>query len=155
YRLVGLPGPSVISVYYHYNPYMRANQRDDKYGMKEESLSTAPYHLFFPENYSAIARLDVPKGVDSVKCDITLDPGWTFKGTVVDPDGKPLTGVRRFDPNGERWWANERMKTAEFTGGFNPKHPRDVLFLHPETGLVGVATPPKENASAVTVRMEP
>jgi hypothetical protein len=45
------------------------------------------------------------------------------------------------------------MKTAEFTGWFNPRRP-DVLFHHPEKGLVGVAQP-KENGSSITVRLEP
>ena len=47
------------------------------------------------------------------------------------------------------------MKTAEFTGWFNPRRPRDVFFQHPEKGLVGVAQPPKENGGSITVRLEP
>ena len=47
------------------------------------------------------------------------------------------------------------MKTAEFTAWFNPRRPHDVLFQHPEKGLVGVAQPPKENGGSVTVRLEP
>jgi RNA polymerase sigma factor (sigma-70 family) len=155
YRVVGLPGPGALGVYYQHEPYLRAPERDDEFGIKEESLSTAPYHLLHPVNYSALARIDPPRGADTVKRDITLDPGWMFQGTVLDPDGKPLAGARRFDLNGQRWWANERMTTAEFTGGFNPRHPGENLFLHPEKGLVGVATPPKENGGSVAVRMEP
>ncbi len=46
------------------------------------------------------------------------------------------------------------MKTAEFTGWFNPHHPRDVLFQHLQRGLVGEAQPPKHDGDPVTVRME-
>jgi hypothetical protein len=46
------------------------------------------------------------------------------------------------------------MKTAEFTGWFHPRQPRECLLWHPEKGLVGVARPPKENGGSVTVRME-
>src|SRR5438552_11149088 len=99
YRVVGLPGPGVVVVYYQRDPYLRAHHRDDEFGLKEPprgkaALTTSPYILFFPSNYSAIARVDPPKGVDSVKRDVTLDPGWTFKGTVFGPDGKPLAGAR-------------------------------------------------------------
>ncbi|MCI0458659.1 MAG: carboxypeptidase-like regulatory domain-containing protein [Gemmataceae bacterium] len=87
--------------------------------------------------------------------DVTLDPGWTFTGTVLGPDAKPLAGARRFDPNERPRWERERMKTAEFTAWFNPRRPDDLLFQYPEKGLIGVAQPPKENGGSVTVQMEP
>jgi hypothetical protein len=106
-------------------------------------------------NYSAIARIDPPKGVESVKRDVTLDPGWTFTVTVLAPDGKPLAGAWGIGLTGY-WWEPERIKTAEFTvRGFNPRHPRDVLFQHLENGLVGVARPPKDNGDSITVKMQP
>ncbi|HEV3255969.1 MAG TPA: sigma-70 family RNA polymerase sigma factor [Gemmataceae bacterium] len=163
YRVVGLPGPGLVAVYYQKDPYLRAPEREDEYGIKEPplnepALNTAPYVLFFPSNYSALARVNPAKRVDSVKRDVTLDPGWTFKGTVLGPDGKPLAGARSFDLNrlnGRAWWEVERMKTAEFTGGFNPRWPRDILIQHLEKGLVAVAQPPKKNGGTVTVQMEP
>jgi hypothetical protein len=47
------------------------------------------------------------------------------------------------------------LATTEFTGGFKPRHPWDILFQHPEKGLVGVGQPPKQNGGKLTVRMEP
>src|SRR5262249_15574494 len=93
--------------------------------------------------------------VDVVKRDLTLDPGWTFTGTVLGPDGKPLAGARSFGLH-NRGWNHETMKTAEFSViAFNPRAPRDVLFRHLEKGLVGVAQPPEKNGGSVTVRMGP
>ena len=90
-----------------------------------------------------------------MKRDVTLDPGWTFTGTLLGPDGKPLVGARSFGLT-DRDGRPEAMKTAEFTvRAFNPRRPRDVFFQHPEKGLVGVARPPKENGGSVTVQMEP
>jgi RNA polymerase sigma factor (sigma-70 family) len=155
YRLVGLPGPGMVAVWAR-DQYLRAPERDDEYGVKEAYLSTSPYHMTHPINYSAIARIDPARGVDAVKRDVTLDPGWTFTGTVHGPDGKPLAGVRAFGLTGMRWWEHERLRTAEFTvRGFNPRRPRDILFQHPEKGLIGMAQPPKANGGAVTVRLEP
>jgi RNA polymerase sigma factor (sigma-70 family) len=154
YRFVGLPGPGWVAVWY-VGDYLRAPDRDDEYGTKESSLSTAPYHAHHTINYGALARIDPPKGVDSVTRDVTLDPGRMIKGTVLGPDGQPLAGARRFFMGiGRSYWERDRMKTAEFTGWFNPRRP-DVLFHHPEKGLVGVAPRPKEKGSFITVRLEP
>src|SRR5262249_29453764 len=134
---------------------LRAPDRDDEYG-EAKPLSTAPYHLGHPINYGALARIDPAKGVEAVKRDVTFDPGWTFTGRVLGPDGKPLPGARSFGLTGYRWWEIAPLKSAEFTvQGFNPRRPRELLFQHPEKGLVGVAQSPKKNGSAVTVRLEP
>ena len=89
---------------------------------------------------------------------MTLDPGWTFTGTVLGPDGKPLAGARGFalgDRTSRGLWDRESRKTAEFTvHAYNPRRPRDIFFLHLERELVGEVEPPKENGAAVTVRMK-
>src|SRR5262249_21955369 len=127
---------------------------DDEYGTKETEIYTSPRQLGLLINYTALARIDPAKGADAVKRDITLDPGWTFTGTVLGPDGKPLAGARAFGLH-DRGWSFEPMKTAEFTvQAFNPRRPRDVFFRHAEKGLVGVAQPLKESGGSVTVRME-
>jgi protocatechuate 3,4-dioxygenase beta subunit len=154
YRIVGLPGPGLLGVYYQIHPYLRAPDRDDEFGTKERSFNTSPYAILFPSNYNALARINPAKGVDSVKQDVTLDPGWSFSGTIHGPDGKPLTGTRSFHLVGH-WWDREATKTAEFTEWFHPSGPREILYQHLENGLVGVAQPPKENGGSVRVRMEP
>jgi RNA polymerase sigma factor (sigma-70 family) len=161
YRVAGLPGPGLLAVYYQRDNYLRANVRDDEFGAKEDTdhpLETAPFILFFTSNYSAIARFDAAKGVDVVKRDITLDPGWMFTGKVLGPDGKPLTGVRGFGLASWDWWLSddEELSKGEFTvRGFDPQKPRDVLFMHREKGLVGATRPPTVKGQPVTVRMEP
>jgi RNA polymerase sigma factor (sigma-70 family) len=156
YRVVGLPGPGLVAVYPPpKNHYLRAPEREDEYGTKESSLNTAPYYLGFTSNYSAIARINPTKGVDSVKRDVTLDPGRRIKGTVVGPDGQPLAGARSFGLDNRNYWERDRMKTAEFVGWFNPGGPREVLFQQLEKGLVGVAQAPKGNSGSITVRLEP
>ncbi|MFI5457385.1 MAG: hypothetical protein ACHRXM_18225 [Isosphaerales bacterium] len=157
YQVAGLPGPGLVAVF-HKDHYLRAPERDDEYAIKEASLNnTAPFALLHPINYSALARIDPPKGVDSVKRNVTLDPGWSFTGTVLGPDGKPLPGAQGLGmTSGLLLWNRDGTKTADFkVQGFNPRRPGDLFFQHPEKGLVGVAQPPKENGGSVTVRMEP
>jgi RNA polymerase sigma factor (sigma-70 family) len=154
FRVVGLPGPGLVGVYYQRAPYLRANERTDEFGIKEQFVESSPYHISFTSNYNAIARVDPAKGVDSVKCDITVDPGWTFKATVLGPDDKPLIGVRVFNLNTDRVWG-EPMMATEFSGGFNSRRHYDVVVLQPEKGLVGTVQPPKQNGGAVVVKLQP
>jgi hypothetical protein len=148
YRVVGLPGPGLVAAYPPKNHYLRAPEREDEYGTKEGSLSTAPYQLSFTSNYSALARINPFKGVDSVTRDVTLDPGWRIKGTVLGPDGQPLAGAFGMRVG--------QMKTAEFTmRGLNPRRSRELLFRHPAKGLIGLAPPPKVNGGSITVRLQP
>src|SRR5262249_42535123 len=86
YRVIGMPGPGVVAVWFVDN-YLRANERDDEDGAKESSLNTTPYAIITSlGHHSALARIDAAKGVDPVKRDVALDPGWTFTGTVLGPD---------------------------------------------------------------------
>jgi RNA polymerase sigma factor (sigma-70 family) len=155
YRIAGLPGPGLVGVRYSKGHYLRVSQRDDEDAIKETELDTAPFHLSFPDNYWALARIDPAKGAESVKRDVTLDPGRTFTVKVLGPDGKPLSGGRAFgqvDNTGK----SADMKTAEFTvRGVSRRRPGQVLFQHPEKNLVGVAKPPKDDGGAVTVKLEP
>jgi hypothetical protein len=164
YRLIGLPGPGLVAVWHHAH-YRRAPDREDEFGTKESSLNTAPYTLGTdslpntPSNLAALARINPSKGVDSVKQDMTLDPGSRIKftGTVVGPDGQPLPGARTFGLDGQSFWRHKGMKTAEFDGWFVPGQPLNppVLFQHLEKGLVGVAEAPKGKSGSITVRMGP
>jgi RNA polymerase sigma factor (sigma-70 family) len=152
YRIAGLPGPGLIAVYSPQNHYLRAPYRDDEYGTTKRSMSTSPYHISFTENYAALALVDPAKGTEVVKRDVTLDPGWTFTGTVLGPDGQPLAGAWSFGVFRERG----KEKAAEFrVHAFNPRRPHAVLFQHLQKKLVGVAQPPKENGGSVTVQMGP
>jgi RNA polymerase sigma factor (sigma-70 family) len=155
YRLVGLPGPGLVVVC-QTGRHLTALERDDEFGMKEEP-STSPYQLAPLVNYMAVARIDPARGTEVLKRDLTLDAGWTFTGKLLDPDGNPLAGALGFGVN-DRFppWNSEGIKSAEFiVRTFSPRAPRDVLFMHPQKGLIGVAQPPKENGKSVIVRMEP
>ncbi len=150
YRIVGLPGPGQVVVWWQEH-YLRGADRDDEDGPPADELGPLP-----AVNFAAFARVNPPKGAESVRRDITLVPSWTFTGTVLGPDGKPLAGALACGLSGWGLWQRAALPAAEFTvREFNPRRPRPVLFRHPATGLVGVAQPPKENGGAVTVRMGP
>jgi RNA polymerase sigma factor (sigma-70 family) len=153
YRIVGLPGPGMVAVYGLKNHYLRVSQREDEYGAKGLSDEEYPMHLR-GSNCAALTRVNPAKGAGKVLRDVTLDPGRKIKGTVLGPDGQPLPGTRNLFLAGT-WWDREATKTAEFAGWFNPHETPEILFQHPEKGLIGVVQPPKENGGSVTVRLEP
>jgi RNA polymerase sigma factor (sigma-70 family) len=157
YRVVGLPGAGLVCVSNHQEPYLRAPDRDDEFRAEKEFVESAPYHISFTSNYNALGKVDPARGAESVECDVTLDPGKSFTGAVVGPDGRPLAGALGFGLSGRfPPWDREPLKTAEFTvRSFHPKSPRAVLFVHTEKGLVGLARPPKGPSQPVTVRLEP
>jgi protocatechuate 3,4-dioxygenase beta subunit len=91
YRIVGLPGPGFVAARSNEGGHLSATERDDEYATPtpEGELNTLPCTLV-PRNYGAIASVNPAAATRSVKRNITLDPGWTFTGTVIRPDGKPL-----------------------------------------------------------------
>lgn len=149
YRILGLPGPGQLLVWQEPN-YLRGADRDDEDGQAEGVV-------YLPRgNFGAFARVNLPKGAESARRDLTLIPGWKFTGTLVAPDGKPLVGAWACGLETYGWWGQAQQTSADFTvGQFNPRKPRPVLFRHPDSGLIGVAEPPKENDGSVTVRMTP
>jgi RNA polymerase sigma factor (sigma-70 family) len=155
YRVLGLPGPGLIVVSFASKTgYLHGAERDDEDGLKDELRYTPQ------RDFAALARVDPAKGVESVRRDIQLVRGWTFTGTLLGPDGKPLVGAvqagGRARESRESGTYREVMKTAEFTvRSFNPRRPRPILFRYPAKGLVGLAPLPKENGGSVTVRMVP
>ena len=120
--------------------------------MAEDDLRTVPLMPGPLRNDPlAITAIEPKSGVESVKRDVTLDSGWTFRATVLDPEGKPLIGARGYgvEDKFSRW--TDKMDAAEFTVRcFSPRHPHDVIFHHQEKGLVGVMPLPEENGGSVT-----
>jgi hypothetical protein len=161
YRVIGLPGPGLVAARCDAGRYLRATERDDEFGKEgseDGDLDTLPLSLM-PMQYGAVASIDPAKDVHSVKRDLTLDPGWTFTGTVLGPDGRPLSGARGLLLTNGGWltrWDREPRKTAAFTvRPFNPRRPCEIIFRHLERGLVGVVRPPERDGGTVTVRMAP
>jgi hypothetical protein len=92
YRVVGLPGRGVVTV--------RADERAYRTGVGARAIQgrldqkrLPTYDQIWAENFHALKEVDVPEGADETRCDLALDPGGSVTVRVLDPDGKPLTGL--------------------------------------------------------------
>ncbi len=154
YRIAGLPGPGLVAVLCR-GHYLKASDRDDDEGTTDRIVRAAP-HFVSTNSYNALAGITPANGVDSIKRDVALDRGWTYKGTVFGPDGHPLAGARSFSLIEQGKWEPEGMKSAEFeVREFNPRRSRELLFQHLEKSLIGIAPRPEYDGDTIAVLMQP
>lgn len=130
YRIAALPGRGLIVVRAKDHYIMGVGAEQIKGGRLEESpdlLSTSPFHCL-PRNYHALAEISPKSGDKAIVCDVALIRGRSLKGTVLDPDGKPLDGVRIAGLKDMGYWLNS---DAEFTvESLQPNKRRVLRFVH-------------------------
>jgi RNA polymerase sigma factor (sigma-70 family) len=164
FGLLALPGSGLIKVRAEVkdNPYMQAAidpaDRPKAYSTKDEGLGEsflsaggAIESLF---DCNAYRLIDPAADAGPITCDIQFDRGQTRTGTVVDPDGKPLTGVRvaGLRANG----GSQTLAESSFQAvALNPVKPRLLAFVHKDRKLVGHVLVQAEAPEPVTVRLQP
>jgi RNA polymerase sigma factor (sigma-70 family) len=93
---------------------------------------------------------------EPVRCQVVLDPGRTLSGTILDPEGKPLAGVRAFNVNPRHFWMSLPLKTASFTlTAVDPQEHRSLVFLHEARHLARAVEFHGSEPNPLTVRLEP
>lgn len=123
-------------------------------GMERSDFVTDPY-ICNPKMFNSLVEIYPEKGASSVTKDLTLDPGKTVHGSVVGPDGKPLTGASIQGAWGIRY-AIDRMPNAQFAiPAINPKRPQPFFFLHREKHLGAVVILKGDEPESFTVRLQP
>jgi RNA polymerase sigma factor (sigma-70 family) len=168
YRLVVLPGPGVVCV---------AASPRDAYAVA--SIDDEPLARLLPDGinpnrghnprtavgandwgtvhvikYHALALINPPEREQSLSLDLTVQTGRRLRGTVVAPDGKPLTGVRVTGltalPD------HELLSSASFTvRGLNPRCTRELCFYHRDKALGRIVTVRGDETRPLTVRLDP
>lgn len=154
FRLVGLPGPGIVSVEEPTGKYLDAASRDDAEGAAESLLNTEPGSLH-PANCHAVARFDVPEEVQSIRRDIALVPGMTVTASVAGPDGKPLAGARVYGREGRGRWGESLEEASFVLRNFNPRRPRLVLVRHDGKSLAAALEMPADATKEIAVRLRP
>ncbi len=97
----------------------------------------------------------IPEG-EPVWCQIVLDPGRTLPGTILDPEGKPLAGVRVHNLNPRHFWSARPLETPSFTlTAVDPQGRRTLVFLHEDKRLAKVIELQGAGPNPLMVRLEP
>jgi uncharacterized GH25 family protein len=117
-------------------------------------LRPSPY-LLFPGQFDTVVGIEPDANADSVACDPQLDPGKPVKGTVLDPDGKPLAGVSIRGP----FWTEIHMRdlpSATFTiSAVNPDKAEAYFFEHHKKHLAAAVLLKGDEPEGFTVKLKP
>ncbi len=161
FKLTVLPGPGVIGARAGNEHYRLGVGADSipgaKFNKDETNTISARPRTITPKNYHTLAGIDPKPGADAVTLEVALDRGRTVKGTVVDPDGKPLAGTRIEGlQDYYRFWSYEPLPSAEFTvEGIGPEDERDLLVMHAEKNLAAAYVIKAGESGPITVKLEP
>jgi hypothetical protein len=127
FRVPALPGPGSLTARAAYGEYLRDGS----------------------------ANINPTPGGKPARYEMVMDPGRTLHGTVLDPDGQPLTGVRALNLKPRHFWSKP-LPTASFTlTAMEPKGRRFLVFLHEEKLLAKAVEIHDRESGSVSVRLEP
>ncbi|HWB13652.1 MAG TPA: M56 family metallopeptidase [Pirellulales bacterium] len=158
YRLVGLPGRAIVGAETFLHPYRRGVGADSISGLDERGIFNTYANPRRPGKDwpNTMKEIHPTLGVESVVCDLELDPGQKLTLHVVDPEGKPLSGfgfagrtadVEPFEPPTEE-------STIDVVN-LGPDEVRTVTIRHPGRNLgkavrVRLADHPTRSMTVVT-----
>lgn len=118
---------------------------------------TVPFEVW-PLNFPAVRPVEIPEGVTTFDCDLTLDSGVVRQGTVLDPEGRPLSGVGLI---GETFRNTHTFKTltdphfAIYALSADPLLSRRITLRHERRGLGISLRIGAKNRSPLEVRLQP
>ena len=106
------------------------------------------------DKYNLLVPINPPEGSQSLTLDLALQKAHTVPGTVVGPDGRPLSGVKVIGLTSTS--GDERLEGASFTViGLNPRRSRDLFFQDAEKNLGKHLTIRGDEKRPLTVPLEP
>jgi hypothetical protein len=168
YSLVVLPGPGVVCVAGSpRNSYAVARvDADDLANLFHDGMDHGMSQGLFTatqnggqgscciNGYHALSLINPDEGAELPALGLTLHPARPLKGTVVGPDGLPLTGVRVIGLTAMP--DEEVLDSASFTvTGLNPRRSRDLTFHHKGKNLGKVLTVRGDETEPLTVPLDP
>jgi RNA polymerase sigma factor (sigma-70 family) len=156
FRIVGVPGPGAIAVHAPGGPYIDASRRSlqgDSLLWTHEGIRVRWVRLyFFSFDALAVVELD-PKKPKTYS--LTVDPGESIKGKVLDPAGKPLAGARASRLTEHNGWTMNPLGAEFEATQIQSGKPRFVLFWHEERKLGAIWRPKPGNPETYDVRLKP
>jgi RNA polymerase sigma factor (sigma-70 family) len=158
FSLVGVPGRGLLAA-------RALDGMEDQYlmaaGADRITITRQGYYFLTepwwcpPNSFNTLVGVNPAVGAGSVVCDLTLDAGRTVTGTLIDPDGKPLTGVSISREPGGIGLAIQDLPTARFRlPAIDPSRPRTFVFRRLDKNLGAARAFAGDEAKPVTVRLQ-
>src|SRR5262249_10904118 len=105
FRIVGLPGRSVVT----------AQTGDPRYVSRVGADRIKDLHRFNVfQPFNAIVEINPDKDAKEVKCDLVLETGGTLSGTVMDSEGRPLSGAKVAGLSRPGEWEQQPLRSTTF-----------------------------------------
>jgi RNA polymerase sigma factor (sigma-70 family) len=163
FRLAVLPGPGVLAVKClsgrSYMPALLTRKEIDGFfkGARAHPATNENFiivqqgangaSVIGQRDHQALALLNPAEKTKALEQNLTVEPGRTLRGTVVDPEGKPAKGVTL---NGET------LPDGTFTlANLNPRRMKELYFVHAAKGLGLCMEVPLDSDKPLTVKLQP
>jgi protocatechuate 3,4-dioxygenase beta subunit len=161
FRFVAYPGPGLLVAILqgHMGGYLPR-----PVDPADLARARGDFHMAWAELFGVYRLIDPKEGDKPFAVDIELDPGRKATGSLLGPDGKPVSGAtaygldRHFLLRGadRHDGPGVSLKADTFTASvLDPERPRTVSFVHKERKLVGHVVLRGDEKGPVTARMEP
>jgi RNA polymerase sigma factor (sigma-70 family) len=160
YRFVTVPGRAVFAFRAARDNYRNALEAESiaGYDPKAQTVrNTIPGSLYVG-NYHAFAGADLPPGPEPAKVDLVVEPGGMVEFTAVDPEERPLVGLRAEGMTPQTVNISASVPPGASTVrviGLEPGKPRRVVVYHDARKLVGSAWLTGEESGRLTVKLNP
>jgi hypothetical protein len=158
FTLVALRGRGIVAVTIddmRQGAYLRGQGADAIPGQRDAlgRLQTRP--ILSPRNFDTVVGIDIDAKAESATCDVQLDPGKTVTGTILDPDGKPLSGVS-IRGSFLSLVSMRDLPSEKFAiTAVNPQKPEVYFFEHPKRNLAAAVILKGNEAEGFTVKLKP
>jgi hypothetical protein len=161
FTVVGLPGCGLLAVRAHEDQFVAASGADKIKGLGDPQGGMFPTEprICVAGDYHTLLEVNPDKGAETAICNVTLDPGRTVTGTVVDPEGKPLEGVQVAGLKGgmlSDLMYGERLAGSAFRATrLDPRQPRGLFFYDAQKRLGATILVRGDEEKPIEVRLRP
>lgn len=160
--MVVLPGPGYIAFKAKDGHFARSWLNDEHKVGNHDLMGVVPRGSLILELFDAVVPIN-PSSKDgkSLVIDIDLERGRRVSGTIVDPEGQPLSGTLVYGLRAAMTFHSMResdfvLAAPRFTAtGLDPQHPRSLVFYHAAKKLGKIVVVRGDEKEPLTVRLEP
>ncbi len=160
YEVVALPGHGIVACRSDLGAYRQGVGASAIKGFDPKLFGTGGFNTF-PNScligeYHALAEIDSAPGAETMTRDLQVDPGRTIMLHVEDPEGRPLGGTKASGLTDLFYSIPYPQEASSIeVHGLSTEKPRRVTIRHMGRKLVASLDLKGDEASPLTVRLQP